>query len=222
MPITFPASLPNFLERLRVQSNPFELPETTTVSRTSGGELLSASIGETLWYGNFTLGRLSNEEADEAQVLIDLMRRPEASFFVYDLRAPYPRLDPNGTSLGAATPYLKEVSGNNRSISLADLPLGYTLKRGDKIAFQYGSNPTRFALHRVVEASVTAVLDDSLVVTPLFEVQPNIRPGFALATPVDLTKPSCKATYIPGSYQIGTRRRSVTEGMSFSWLQTLR
>ena len=40
---------------------------------------------------------------------------------------------------------------DNKSLKLGGLPAGYSLRRGDMLHFDYGSSPTRRALHRIVE-----------------------------------------------------------------------
>lgn len=222
MAYTFPLSAALFMDRLPIGSVSMDCPEQIEMSQTAGGEVLSATLAPRLWTGKITLGRMTRAEEAEARGLLDILRAPGRSFEAYEPRSIWPRLDPNGAALGAATPRLNSVAANNREITLRGLPAGYGLRIGDFLSFAYGSNPVRQALHKVVSLSVTA---NGSGVTPLFEVIPNIRPGAVTGTsgaPVRLHKPWCKAVLVPGSFEAGTSRRGLSEGTTFSFQQTLR
>lgn len=120
--------------------------------------------------------------------------------------------------LGGATVTLNAVHPNRREIRLAGLPAGYALRRSDALAFSYGTNPVRFARHRIVAPAVAAANG----LTPFLEVVPNLRPGFAPGTAVSLLAPACKAVLLPGSAEPGRLRQRMTVGASFKWIQTLR
>lgn len=219
MVATFPLSLADFLKSLPVSKISFTLPEAVEVSRTAGGDIATASLGMRLWQGEVVLGRLKRTEAHNAEALIDLARGSEASFMATPLHRAGPQLDPLGAGLGLYTPRIRELPIDARVLSLKGLKPDYQLKRGDYLAFIYRSSPTRFALHRVVDATVVANASGD---TPLFEVRPHIRPGAVVNAAVTLINPACKAIIVPDSVQPGRTSRFVTEGQSFSFLQTLR
>jgi hypothetical protein len=85
------------------------------------------------------------------------------------------------------------------------------------LGFQYGSNPVRYALHRIVVGGTAA----SGGLTPLMEVVPKLRPGAVAGLPVSLIRPACKARLSPNpSY--GAGRQALSRGASLDFIQTLR
>ena len=218
MALTFPLSISDFMGRLPISEATFEIPESLEVSETDGGDLLTAEIGTRLWRGEITLGKITRDEEADAATLIDVLRNGR-TFLAFDVRRPWPRADVNGTILGASSVQIAALETSNRELSLSGLPPGYELRRGDYLGFDYGANPTRRALHKVVNLSVTA---SGGGVTPLIEVVPNIRQGAVVGTPVRLVRAYCTAIIVPGSVSPGASRRTLTEGTKFSWQQTLR
>lgn len=217
MAFTFPLTTAQFMARLPVQDITFDPSEAMEVSETGGGEILTADLGTRLWKGRVTLGDMTPTEAADVLPLIDVLRRPGASFMAFDISRPGPRADPKGTQLGAAVPTLNAVTGG-RDIRLAGLPSGYRISPYDYLAFSYGANPARRALHRVAVSAVAA--SDGR--TPVFEVTPALRPGYAIGATVTLLQAACKAIIVPGSYQPGRRKATMTSGVTFDFIQTLR
>jgi hypothetical protein len=150
--------------------------------------------------------------------MLDLLRRAGASFLCHDRARPWPRADWQGATLTGFNPVLHNVAANARELRLGGLPPGYALSRRDALAFSYGTNPVRFALHRLVGP----VVADGSGLTPLVEVVPNLRPGWTAGAAVQLVKPACKAIVVPKSFQPGRRKARMTTGASFRWQQTLR
>lgn len=217
MALTYPLSRTNFMDILPIGEQSHNLPDSMELNRTGAGEQLAADLGDRLWQGKFTLGRLMRTEAGRPEVLIDLLRQAGRSFLVYDTRRSAPLLDPIGTILGASTPTIHTLSGDPRELRITGLPASYVLSPGDYLSFTYGSSPLRYALHRVV-ATTTAVAG----LTPLFEVTPPIRSGAVTGAAVTLLKAHCKAVILAGSAEPGVGRRTITEGISFGYVQSLR
>lgn len=209
--ISFPLSTSDFLDLLPVASLSMDNPEQVEVSMTGGGEPLSAEIGPRLWRGQIRLGRMTRFEASEAGALIDLVRGPGRSFMVTDLVRPGPAYDPTGDFISGYSPVVAALDADNKRLKLQGLPRQYTLQRGDRLAFSYGSSPVRYALHRVVSALVSA---DAAGATDWIEVSPHIRPGAAVSAAVSLFRPSCKAILVPKTSSMGTSRHTLTDGAS--------
>ena len=217
MAFTFPLTAAQFIDILPVSDMVFDLPEAMEISETGGGEVLTAELGTRLWRGKIWLGDLLADEADEVMTRLDVLRRTGASFMIHDPRRPGPRLDLEGALLGASTPTLDAVMPNRLDIRIARLPPGYQLRRHDYVAFSYGTNPVRHALHRLV-GQATANSTGRLVV----EVSPAIREGATVGTSITLIKAACKAVIVPGSVQTGRHKATLTTGVAFDWIQTLR
>ncbi|MGN7870966.1 hypothetical protein [Paracoccus sp. 22332] len=218
MAYAFPLSHGQFMAILPIQDFSFDLPEAIETSETGGGEILRADLGTRLWQGEIGLGEMTPDERDEVMAMLDVLRRPGASFMAHDVRRPAPRLDPAGTELGAAAPQLLSVASTSRDVRLSGLPAGYALRRHDYLAFAYGTNPVRRALHRIASPAVAAANGQ----TAAFEVSPAVRPGWAAGAAVSLVRAACKAVVVPGSVDPGRRKGVMTTGVRFRFQQTLR
>ena len=173
MPLTYPLSAAQFMQLMLIADLTFDDPENVETNMTGGGEVMKATLAPQLWSGEARLGNMTDREARDPDVLLSLLRGVGRTFYCYDTRRPGPRLDRTGAILGAAAVVIASLP-NTQEMTLSGLPAGYVLSRGDWLAFDYGTAPVRRALHRVVNASVTA---SGGGVTPVFEVQPNIRLG---------------------------------------------
>ena len=85
------------------------------------------------------------------------------------------------------------------------------------LAFQYGSNPVRHALHRIVVGGTAS----GSGLSPMLEVVPNLRPGAVAGLAVSLVRPTCKARVLPDP-TYGSGRQALSRGASFDFIQTLR
>lgn len=219
MALTYPLSLATFVDTLLCERVTCDLPELVEQSRTAGGEQLMADMGERLWTGRIDLGKMVRSEIGRPEVLIQVVKQG-MTFQCYDRRRMYPLLDPTGSILGASSVTILALGGDPREMSLAGLPVGYTLSAGDYLSFAYSSlSVTRQALHKVVDATVVA---NGSGQTALFEVVPPIRPGAAAAAAVTLKKPYAKAVMVAGSAAPSDGRSTLYEGLGFDWVQTLR
>jgi hypothetical protein len=216
--LTFPLSLAAFFDLLPIGAFRMAPQEAVELSETASGEVLPADIGTSLWTGEIDLSLVTHAEAGDVTPLINLLRRPGASFLCSDPTRPWPRLDPNGTILGAANPQILAVGASMRELSFSGLPAGYVLSRGDKVSFTYGASPTRYALHELVAGAVA----NGSGQTGLIEVTPPIRPGAAASTAVQFVWPRLKARLTPGTVDLGQARQTITDQMTFGWTQTLR
>lgn len=215
MAFTFPLSIADFMAYLPIGEIRFDAPPQLEMAQTAGGEVFTHELGPMLWRGQITLGKMQAAEARHPEVLLDLLGPSGRSFWAYDTRYPAPQFDPSGTLLGASTPTIHSLT-NAREMRITGLPVGYKLQRGDYFSFDYAG---RRALHRVASVTVTA---NALGITPVFEVTPMIRPGALVGAAVTLIQASCKARLLPGQTDKGARRSTITEGMTFGFIQTLK
>lgn len=215
MPVSYPLNA-DWFARLGISSMSLDPQESVISDMTGRGEALSTDVAPVLWRGEVSLGRLQPEEAAQAQAFFDLIRRAGALFWAYDIRRPTPYLDPGGVMLGTSTPIIAALPPGNREIALAGLPAGYALVQGDYLAFGYGGGQR--ALHRVAEPLVVA---DSSGLTPAFELTTLIEPGATLGSAVGLRRAAIPCMRVPGSMSSGSTQSTITEGMSFQFVQTL-
>lgn len=119
--------------------------------------------------------------------------------------------------LGAAIPRIHSVAANNREMRISGLSAGYVISDGDYLSFAFGASPLRYAFHQVV----TGAAASGAGITPMIEVTPHIRPGWAAGAVVQLVNPIFKAVLVatPG---YGTMRPMFTGGMGFDFVQAAR
>lgn len=206
----------SFIQSVKIASSMMRLQIPKQFSRLANGQIIPSALGEPYWMGSGAM--ITEEHADAAEYELALMNldRPGQSFLVYDNRFNGPRLDPEGTLLEGFTPEIHSLGGNNRSLRVNGLPENYALSRGDYIGWQYGSSPTRYALHRVASAAIAT----GGGLTPMFDVEPHIRPGAEPGLLVELVRPCCKAIMTASDYGRGSL--VFTDPASFSWQETLR
>ena len=216
MALTSPLLHADFADRLRVLSFRWALQRAQQMSGTGGGDLIKAEVGEPKWTAEVTCAPLTRDQANDIQATFEYLETAGASFYLYNRLRPYPANDPTGGGIVSSTVTVASISGN-KAVALTGLPASYVLSRGDFLTVTYGSAPIRRALLRVME-TVTA---SGAGVSPQFEVQPFLRTGIAVGQAVDLTKPYCRMTLVPGSYDPGTGDvDGMVRGMAFRCIET--
>lgn len=216
---TFPLEFDDFLGLLPISGFSMTCPDQSETSQTGGGEILTNEVGPRLWRGKVDVAPRTRAEAIQIETLLDTASGVGRGFMATDITHQGPTSDPDGAALDGYSPVIDSLHGDNLRLRISGLPAGYVLTRGDCLAFEYGSSPTRFALHRIASLSKAA---DETGLTTWIEVSNSIRTGVAVAAPVTLFRPSCKALIVPGSISAGTTRRNRTDGVSFNFMQTLR
>jgi len=216
MPLAYPLALTDFQERLKISVSQLVINTPLQIDRTSSGVPLPAQLGEPVWRGSFSLPP-TNDRSNAARIdaLLSVLDTLGASFLVYDPSKTHPAADPTGALLGAATPVISALDGTDaRIMSVSGLPANYQLRGGDLIGWQYGSSPTRYALHRLV----SDIKATALGVAASFQVTPPIQPGVTTGAAVTLIKPVIKARLEPNP-GYGVQRPVVSEGPQFSFVQ---
>ncbi len=216
MALTWPLPLTEFFNTLPVQRVTFQLANSVTHSETGYGEFIAHKRGARLWTGKIILDKDHHSVWAAIEARLALLEEPGASLLLWDLRMPGPIADRDKSLLGTAVPKIRSLASNNREMTLKGLPAGYVVSQGDLLGFTYGSNPIRYAFHRVV----TGATASGLGITTDIEVQPFIRPGAAIDAVVTLGDPVLKAKVTGAEY--GASRSTISEGGSLSWTQTLR
>ena len=215
--LSYPLSYAQFLGALRVEEVTFRLSHPQEHTRLGDGTVISASLGASLWTGTIRLAQANHPRHAQMEALIGLMDQPGATFLCHDPRYLGPASDPTGAILGSRTVTIHSVASTMRELRLAGLPSGYILSSGDMLAFQYGSNPVRYALHRIVIGGTAS----STGLTPMLELVPNLRAGAVAGLAVSLIRPACKARLLPEP-TYGAGRQALSRGASFDFIQTLR
>jgi len=219
MPLQAMLNRTEFMYKLPIADMTMRCPPVAEYNRTGGGDQLGADIGVRLWQGDIILGRMTRAEAGEIEVLVDLVAQTGRAFRCFDIRRPYPLADASGAALTGFSPVIHTLyPAELRELRIGGLPPLYRLSAGDYLQFWYASSPTRYGLHRVV----TTVTADASGITQVMEVDPPIRPGAATGAAIELKQPWCKAVIIANSVQPNRTRQTISEGLRFSYVQSLR
>ncbi|MEP1330101.1 hypothetical protein [Pseudophaeobacter sp.] len=216
MPATWPLPTSEFMDLLPIAKVTSFPGRAVTTTEGADGSIIPHKRGARLWQGSITLDIEAHDFWAAIEADLSVLEDPGASFLFRDPRMTGPIADPGKILLGAADPYISALAVNNRELTLAGLPQGYVLQRGDLLGFSYGANPTRYAYHRIFTGG-TASLGGEIAD---IEVTPKIRPGAAIGASVTLGTPVLKAVMKSANY--GASRSKISEGGSFEWVQTLR
>lgn len=217
--LTFPLPLAEFYDIFQVMEGDCHLPELLAMSRDGAGNLYVDDLGDRLWMGSFMAPRRTHAELRRMDARLSILREAGASFMVCDPRALGPAYDPDGVILGASTPVINSLHANGVDLTISGLPASYQITQGDRIAWTYVvSGVTKYAYHKVVVGRTA----NGSGLTGQIQVSPGIRAGVVVGASVVLIRPSFKALYVPNSYQSGMGRAAQSEGLSFSFMQTLK
>lgn len=215
---SFPLPLADFFDGLPIQTSVPDLGEALDYSQTGAGEIIVADLGPRLWKMDVQIRLGSYAEIEKIKARLNTLRRAGASLLVHSMPLTAPQSDPKGEILGSSVIRLDNVASNNLDVTLTGFPPFYTLTEGDAFSFTYGANPTRYAMHQVCQ---TKQANASGVISNI-EVSEFVRPGWVSNSEVRLIKPIFKAVVVPGSTNPGKSGKQVTDGVSFSVIQTLR
>lgn len=209
----------NFMRKLTFSAFMMSAPTQRQVTGLAGGDILSAELAPALWRGEATVSPMPYDLAAEIAGVLDHLRVPGNAFRVYHPRRDGPAYDPDASIVSGLSPTISAWDTANSTITIAGLTNGYVISPGDMISWEYGSNPTRYALHRFTEGATV-----SGGTTGALQVFPQIRGTIAGGTAVEFNQPYCKAILVPGGVSDGAfdAVSMHTNGVKFQFMQTLR
>lgn len=216
MAITYPYSLADLADLLRVSSVTWDVQRNDEVSGLGDGRVWQAELAPPLWKAEVTLIDLGHNQAKQIAALIRKLHGAQESFWLYDPLSKFPQYDPDGTLMGSATPTVRVIASDRVRMGLKGLPNRYKLAAGDKIQIAYGTNPVRNAFLEVCEATTASATDGTTVA---FHVFPAIPTGVVADLPVILVRPACKVFILPGSHNPGRAQGMVTSGAGFTAIE---
>ncbi len=142
-------------------------------SRQAGGTPRVSDIGPEVWMAKIAAGIMGNDDAESTAALINQMRGSLGTFYVWNPRRQYPRMDADGSIIGSSVVTIYALDADTRYLRLEGLPVGYVIKRGDFLSWDQGSSPVHRRLHQFM-ADATA---DGAGRIALTEVAPHIAAG---------------------------------------------
>lgn len=199
------ASLANLL---RIESVVFDIKRNDELSGSGDGRLWQAELAPPLWTAEIALQPAYHADAEDTATILRSLNGSSEPFMLWNPTRRFPRADPTGSILGAATPAISSISSDRQKIAISGLPAGYVLSRGDKLQFTW-STFTQFV--EVVE-TVTA---NGSGATAQFRVFPNVRTGVTVAAGLILKNPACKMILMPGTHNPGRAQAVITAGATF-------
>lgn len=193
----------------------WDIQRNDEYSGTGDGRVWQAQLAPVLWKATVEHQPLRNSIAEEMDAAIRSLRGAQEAFFLCSPLFCGPKSDPTGAVLGNAAVTISAIASTRDAVSLAGLPSGYVLSRGDKFTFSYGSDPVRYYFG---EVSATA-MENSAGAAASVSVFPDLPAGAAVGAAITLVKPACKVVLVPGTYKAGTSSGRFTSGGQFEVIQ---
>lgn len=216
MAISYPLSLAAFADQLGIQSLQPRNGRQQEHSSLGSGEGISADLAPARIEYDVALAPRYHRLASSITARLQMLEADTpATFYIRDPRYIGPLSDPTGATLSSATVQIKSLNSNTKALALKGLPPDFVISVGDRMAWDYGSSPSRRAYHRAME-TVTA---DGSGETSDFEVRDFIRPGSLVDAVVTLVNPAFKAMLVRGSIREAAQE-SMTQ-LSFTVRQVL-
>lgn len=214
MAVTFPLALAQFADLFGSNEASLDLPAMVQTSRTRGGALIRARLGERLWTGRVVATDHTHARLDRLRARLAILQDAGGSFLMTPRHRRGPIADPFGVTLGAAVPLLHTIAANRREIRISGLPAGYVLSDGDFLSLTYGASPLRYWFAQIVVGGNA----DGTGLTPLIEVTPNVPAALVTGGTVTLLRPVFKA--VVTSAASGVARLANSGGVAFDFIQT--
>jgi hypothetical protein len=215
MAITFPLALSQFANVIAKTSVKFWLAGNMQTSG-QAGNLIVADLAPKYWAAEVGMINMSNAEAMGVQAMIESLDEGLNDFYLYDPRCAYPQYDPDGSIIGSSTITNTDVATNGKVMDFTGFPNNYVLSPGDMFSFDFGSGGIYRALHRVVVGGTANSSGDLNNV----EFRPRLAdPNLGIGKTMTFKRPSARMKMIPGSFDPGTAKQTMTTGMSFKCRQ---
>lgn len=212
MAISYPLSLSQFWELCHFQEYAWDLMRFEASHQRKDGKIIATRNGTPKWGGSGALRPEAHiQKSLKLSAQFGKLRGSIGTFLAYDMRRPYPLLDPLGTLLTGFSPVLYDISVDRDRIRLAGLPNGYTISTGDYISIPHDGT---FVLVRA--------MDDSVAIsgtTPLFYVEDFIPLPVNDGGAVNLIKPVCVCRLQPGGPKGVANDAGTAAGHQLSWIQ---
>ncbi len=197
----------------------FDTLYTQSSAPTRGGQAQVVNLGPDLWSMRFSTKDMGYEDALDYQAWAQSLRGGARLFKAWHPLLRYPISYRNGfgglTRAGGGTfdgtCTLTTIGAARDSITLTNLPVGFSLKRGDMVSFPMGASQT---LHRVM-AAATASAGGSVTLT----IEPIVPLAAVTGVTATFFKPWCLAVIDAQSIK-GPLSAGQIGSLEFSAVQT--
>lgn len=171
---------------------------------TRGGDSIQSGGNPRLWAGSISI--VPGDHAHGRRLAALAYQLVEAGSFILVRDYTYLRTDLTGATLTS-------VRADRTGMRITGLTAGRIIRAGDYISFLYGGMRAFHTITKDVTVTGGRIAD--------ILVQPSVREGFTVSTAVTLDNPKLLATVMPGSLDGGEAEGAVSNGLSFTWLQSL-
>lgn len=214
MAFSFPLTSAVLSDILPVESVVWDSNRSDEFSGSGDARTWQTNLADPLWTAEVGLVPRYHADIKEIAAVIRKLQGAKHCLELVDPISPYPKMDPDGSILGASAVTISAIAVNRQSVTLAGLPVGYVLTRGDKAHADYSSSPSR---RYFFEISETVTANGSGNAT--FEVYPTVPLLLNTSTAVTLKKPSCRGFIMPGTFKPGTATDMFTRGAGFTFME---
>lgn len=215
--LSFPYSLANFADRLKIESVKWSLKRNDQIDGLESGQILASETAPPLRTGTVNISGLSYDDASEIEALIEGLDGSIQKFMLYGPPRLYPASDPGGVILGGNVVTIFAIDADNKRITVQGLPVGYVLTAGDFIQFPFGPSGVLNAYHRIVQGGVADGAGKAVI-----ELRPHVYAGTVTGVTCTLKKPAARVIMIPDSFEPGLVRAQRVEGMKFDVIESFK
>jgi len=214
MAYSFPRTLAQFADLLKVDSVRPILVRNEEMALAGSGEWLSAKLAPDLWRFEVTTAWQKHDAIAAALAELEALGSQNTAMLYNPARA-YPIADPTGSLYGGASPLIASINASRLQMALKDCVAGQIVSKGDMLQIDYDSG-SRVALVRVGE---TATANGSGN-TAQFQVTPALRAAVSINDAVTVIKPAAKVKIAPESASVEAGRDGFSR-IVFTAVQTL-
>lgn len=205
-------TLAQFYDLLRIGSYTFELSENLIISRTGGGEILTAENGPRLWHGTVNIAPTSLADFRRQQALVQRMMNAGEKFEMTDARRAAPLNDKTGKVAGGTTTAL---NGYTMSIGIGSTNAGLKMSAGDLFTLISGG---RRYLHEIAEDSAATTSGGVVAIKTTHPSKLTVNGSYT----ANFKRPALIAQIVPGSYKAPQINVDHASGFSFDWIQVFK
>lgn len=206
-------AIEDLLAGAKIVDQRFQLVSRQEFSRTASGLTIGRDMGPALWQASFTTNPMYHRDAMVIESRLNSLNGITRGFYMGDIRGKMPREYQNGNFTDSGN--ISSINPNGRMLTLRNLPVGFKIRSGDYMEYNYGAGNTLRAFLQVI-SDVTA--SGGGVATDV-EFRPFIPFGTVAGTAVRFKNPKALFTLTPDGVD-----QSVVDGcftqLSFSAVQS--
>jgi len=112
MTVTYPYSLADFADQLRITSVVWDIQRNDELSGTGDGRVWQTELAAPLWIGTVSLITMENNVAKQIAAKIRKLHGAQEALFLCDPLSKYPQFDPDGSIIGTRVVTVNSVAAD--------------------------------------------------------------------------------------------------------------